>query len=208
MLTRIKSSQIRTGNNSEEAAVVSRSGRLVSDTASEAVSELTQETSYDASSGILTLAFSNGQRLRIPGFPTVTSIPAGGTGARGETGADGNDGRPGLDGRDGEAGCTGADGADGATGNTGADGRPGGRGPDGNPGPTGPTGPDGNTGPTGNRGATGATGPTGAPGPTGPTGATGAAGSMPIIVSATAPTDAQAGVLWVNPNADIAALWP
>lgn len=208
MLLKVKSDLINTGSSADDTPIVARGGRLVVDGSTEAVAEITQESSYDASSGVLTLTFANGQTVKVPGFPTVTDIPSGRPGPRGETGTDGKDGRDGNDGRAGEPGCEGAPGPDGEMGPPGPDGRPGQRGPDGNPGPDGPPGPQGAPGPQGKRGDTGSTGATGAPGPAGPQGAPGPAGSLPIIVSTSQPSAANDGTLWINPNADSRAMWP
>ncbi len=207
-LIKVQSEQIRTPSTVSDSPIVARQGRLVVGQPTEAVSELTEDTSYDAGAGVLSLVFTNGRTLRVEGFPTISDVPVGRQGPRGETGQDGKDGRDGNDGRPGEGGCAGVAGPEGEMGPQGPDGRPGQRGPDGNPGPTGPTGPKGPRGDTGERGETGGTGPDGAPGPTGSTGAPGPVGNLPIIVSTVQPSTAQDGWLWVNPNADTMNLWP
>ncbi|AXG66499.1 putative tail fiber protein [Dickeya phage vB_DsoM_JA33] len=171
-------------------------------------SEITDESSYDETSGILTLRFENGKSIQIKGFPTASSIPPGRQGARGETGADGKDGRDGRDGAQGGIGCTGPVGPDGDEGPPGKDGRDGNPGIPGEIGPTGATGPTGNVGPTGPMGRPGPTGATGKTGPTGPTGPEGPSGKLQIVVSSTQPGNMAAGVLWVNPSIDQAATWP
>lgn len=207
-LVKISTSLIRTPSTENDSPIVARKGRLILGKDNEAVSEITSDSSFDSSAGVLTLVFANGSTQRITGFPTIGDIPLGQVGPRGETGADGADGRDGKDGRPGEAGCDGRAGEQGEPGEQGPDGRPGQRGPDGEPGPTGPDGEQGPVGPTGPRGETGATGPTGAPGPTGPTGAPGPVGELPIIVSTTAPVNPKDGTLWINPNADVMTMWP
>lgn len=207
-LLKISTALIRTPSTESDRPIVASKGRLVIGTENESLSEITSDSSFDASAGVLNLVFANGKSQRIEGFPTIGDIPTGNPGPRGETGADGKDGRNGNDGRPGEAGCEGPSGPEGEPGPQGPDGRPGQRGPDGDPGPTGPDGPQGEPGPTGPRGETGSTGATGEPGPTGPTGNAGPVGELPIIVSTTAPTSAKDGTLWINPNADTMQMWP
>lgn len=171
-----------------------------------AVNEV-ESINYDASSGTLTLTFYNGSTVACSGFPTISNIPQGDQGPQGDAGRDGRDGRDGVNGSAGAQGCTGTDGATGATGPQGPDGR---QGPDGNQGPQGPKGDPGDRGQigaTGATGATGPTGPTGTTGPTGPTGPTGNAGKVNIIVSATEPSGAQAGTIWVNPTIGNSPNW-
>lgn len=208
-LLKVPTTLIKTGVLGSSTTIRAQSGSLVLDqSATDIPSELTSESSFDATAGVLTLRFANGESVSVKGFPTASDIPVGRVGNKGETGADGADGRDGRDGRDGNVGCTGPDGGTGTTGATGPDGRDG---RDGNVGPTGapgPTGPDGGTGPTGPRGGTGPTGPTGATGPTGPTGAPGPSGKLLIIVSATQPGAVAAGTLWVDPTKDQGTTWP
>ena len=208
-LIKVKTGLIQAGSTTTATAIRAQSGVLAIDPAdSDVPAELTADSSFDATSGILTLKFANGETVKVGGFPTASDIPEGRQGSRGETGADGKDGRDGRDGNPGEPGCDGDVGPDGEQGLPGPDGR------DGLPGPVGPTGPDGRTGPmgptgpTGPRGGTGPTGATGATGPTGPTGAAGPAGRLSIIVSATQPGNVQAGTIWVDPTKDQGTTWP
>ncbi|QYW03758.1 hypothetical protein pEaSNUABM45_00115 [Erwinia phage pEa_SNUABM_45] len=208
-LIKVKTSLIAAGVSSVATPVRASGGTLVVNSAeSEAPSEVTSDSSYDATAGVLTLRFANGSSLKVSGFPTASDIPAGRTGQKGETGADGKDGRDGRDGATGGPGCTGPVGPDGEQGIPGPDGRDG---RDGNVGPTGREGregPMGPTGPTGARGGTGPTGSTGGTGPTGPTGPAGPSGRLAIIVSATQPGAVAAGTLWVDPTKDQGTTWP
>lgn len=194
---------------SDNTPIRASQGTLVANAnESDVPSEITDESSYDETSGILTLRFQNGSSLQIKGFPTATNIPAGRQGSRGETGADGKDGRDGRDGSKGEDGCTGPDGEVGEDGEAGKDGRDGNPGIAGEIGPTGATGPTGKVGPTGKMGKAGPTGATGKTGPTGPTGAEGPSGKLNIVVSSTQPAGLPVGALWVNPSIDQSATWP
>ena len=208
-LIKVRTALIQAGSTTTPTPVRASQGILVTNPNEDNVpSEITAESSFDATAGVLTLRFANGETVSVRGFPTTTDIPEGRTGPRGETGADGKDGRDGRDGNAGEQGCTGPVGPDGEQGLPGPDGR------DGLPGDVGPTGPDGRTGPmgptgpTGARGPTGPTGATGATGPTGPTGAPGPAGRLSIIVSATDPGAVSAGTIWVDPTKDQGTSWP
>lgn len=208
-LIKVKSSLIGAGSTTNPTPVRASQGVLTTSSSEDNVpSELTADSSFDETSGVLTLRFANGQSVKVTGFPTASDIPEGRPGGRGETGADGKDGRDGRDGNPGDPGCTGPVGPDGEQGIPGPDGR------DGLPGDVGPTGPDGRTGPmgptgpTGPRGGTGPTGATGATGPTGPTGAAGPAGRLSIIVSATQPGNVAAGTIWVDPTKDQGTTWP
>lgn len=208
-LIKVQTSMIQAGVSGTPTPVRAYQGSLaVNPSESEVPSELTAESSYDATAGVLTLRFENGQAVKVTGFPTASDIPEGRQGGKGETGADGKDGRDGRDGNPGEQGCTGPVGPDGEQGIPGADGRDGRDGDVGPTGPIGPTGPMGPTGPTGPRGGTGPTGATGGTGPTGPTGAQGPAGRLAIIVSATQPGAVAAGTLWVDPTKDQGITWP
>ncbi len=208
-LIRVKTSLIQAGNTVAPTPVRASQGALTTNPNDENVpSELTAESSFDATSGILTLRFANGQSVKVSGFPTAGDIPEGRQGQRGETGADGKDGRDGRDGNPGDPGCTGPVGPDGEQGIPGPDGRDGRPGEVGPTGPIGPTGPMGPTGPTGPRGGTGPTGATGATGATGPTGPQGPAGRLAIIVSATQPGNVAPGTLWVDPTKDQGITWP
>ena len=208
-LIKVSTGMIKAGTTSTPTPVRASGGTLVTNPAEENVpSELTSDTSFDATAGVLTLRFANGQSVQVRGFPTASDIPEGRQGQRGETGADGKDGRDGRDGNPGDPGCTGPVGPDGEQGIPGPDGRDGRPGDVGPTGPTGPTGPMGPTGPTGPRGPTGPTGHTGATGPTGPTGPQGPAGRLSIIVSATQPGAVAAGTLWVDPTKDQGITWP
>lgn len=208
-LIKVRTGLIQAGSSSTPAAIRASAGVLAIDpNDSEVPSEITSDSSFDATSGILTLKFANGQTVKVNGFPTAADIPEGRIGGKGETGSDGKDGRDGRDGNPGEQGCTGGIGPDGEQGLPGPDGRPGQPGPVGPTGPDGRTGPMGPTGPTGPRGGTGPTGGTGATGPTGPTGAAGPAGRLSIIVSATNPGNVAAGTIWVDPTKDQGTTWP
>lgn len=208
-LIKVNSSLIKAGSTSTPTPVRASQGILTTDPNEDNVpSELTSESSFDATSGILTLRFANGQSVKVSGFPTASDIPQGRQGGRGETGADGKDGRDGRDGNPGDPGCTGPVGPDGEQGIPGPDGRDGRPGEVGPTGPIGPTGPMGPTGPTGPRGGTGPTGATGSTGPTGPTGPQGPAGRLAIIVSATQPGAVAAGTVWVDPTKDQGITWP
>lgn len=208
-LLKVKSTLIQTGLTSTPTPVRASGGTLVVGAdESDVPSEVTTDSSYDATSGILTLRFANGQSVKVTGFPTSSDIPEGRPGTRGETGSDGKDGRDGRDGTVGSEGCTGPVGPDGEQGLPGPDGRDG---RDGNVGPTGPQGgpgPMGPTGPTGPRGGTGPTGATGGTGATGATGPAGPSGRLAIIVSATQPGAVAAGTLWVDPTKDQGITWP
>lgn len=208
-LIKVSTGLIAAGNSSSAVPIRAQQGTLaILPADSDVPSEITSETSFDATSGVLTLRFANGQSVSVKGFPTASDIPEGRQGAKGETGADGKDGRDGRDGQPGPQGCTGPIGPDGEQGLPGPDGRDG---RDGNIGPTGrqgPTGPMGPTGPTGPRGPTGPTGHTGATGATGPTGPAGPAGRLAIIVSATQPGAVQPGTVWVDPTKDQGITWP
>lgn len=208
-LLKVNSTMIQAGSSSIPTPVRASGGVLIANPAEQDVpSELTSESSYDATAGILTLRFENGQSVKVSGFPTASDIPEGRQGGKGETGSDGKDGRDGRDGAVGEAGCTGRIGPDGEQGTPGPDGRDGRDGEVGPTGPIGPTGPMGPTGPTGPRGGTGPTGATGGTGPTGAPGPQGPSGRLAIIVSATQPGSVSAGTLWVDPTKDQGITWP
>lgn len=208
-LMKVDLGMVQSGRASDNTPIRAQNGVLTAQSTEVGVpSEITSESSYDETSGILTLRFENGSNVQIKGFPTAGTIPPGRQGNRGETGADGKDGRDGRDGRDGNIGCTGPVGPDGDDGNPGKDGRNGNPGLPGDIGPTGPTGNTGPPGPTGSMGRPGPTGATGKTGPTGPTGAEGPSGKLQIVVSSTQPGNLPAGVLWVNPSIDQSATWP
>lgn len=110
-----------------------------------------EQLSFDATTGVLTIRYTDGQTATVSGFPTTAQISKG---RKGDPGRRGEDGRPGNDGRNGR------DGLPGCPGRKGDRGRVGPTGPTGAVGPTGITGPTGPVGPTGPKGATGADAPT------------------------------------------------
>lgn len=156
---------------------------------------------YDPLLGILTLYMSNGEQMKIAGFPTADKIPSGPTGPQGLRGEDGEPGKNGRNGEKGAPGCDGPEGPKGKTGESGKDGRDGLPGPPGIRGCQGPRGERGEQGPTGPRGDIGPTGPRGEAGPAGTAGQPGPAGKVNIVVSSTDPgSSIGGGGLWVNPG--------
>jgi hypothetical protein len=205
-ITRIPAQMVR-AKGAENASVLEvQNERLAATTPADAVVSEIESGLYDATQGVLTLTFYNGNVLRVPGLPTADKIPAGPTGPQGLAGKDGKAGKNGTDGAAGAAGCAGPQGIIGQTGPKGETGRTGQPGPAGPTGPQGPEGLQGPVGPTGPQGPQGPQGPRGEQGPQGKPGPKGPEGYMNIIVSTTEPKeeDRVDGLLWVNPNADYA----
>lgn len=200
-LTRPIVEQLTARSNSEGTEIAVQGEKLIVRAPVEAPISEFEYGFYDSVLGILTLQTSNGERVTIPGFPTVDSVPTGITGPVGEPGQDGSPGKPGREGDPGKPGCPGLPGEKGLMGPTGLDGRAGVQGPPGVRGVPGPMGPSGNDGPQGMQGPPGPPGPTGEPGPDGVAGAP-AIATPAIIISSNDPgSGASAGTLWVNPTA-------
>lgn len=211
MLTKIPVSMLVAPGGVENATLLAQKGKVSADTSDSTtpISELTDETYFDETSGVLVLKFANGSVLNVAGFVTASSVPKGEDGERGERGDSGPDGKNGKDGAKGEQGCAGDVGEKGETGDEGPQGRPGDAGRMGDQGPQGEKGDRGDKGETGDMGPTGPKGERGDDGPTGPTGPTGPVGRVNIIVSAVDPGGAaSAGSIWVNPNIGQELSWP
>lgn len=204
MLTKIPTPMIRAKGEKDSSVLEVKNERLAATSPKDTEVSEVASMLFDASQGVLTLRFANGQEIRTSGFPTPDKIPAGPTGPQGLAGKDGKLGKDGRDGAAGGAGCAGPQGAIGQTGPKGETGRTGQPGPIGPTGPVGPTGLQGPIGPTGPQGPQGPKGPRGDQGPQGKPGPRGPEGFMNIVVSTTEPPEEQRvdGMLWVNPNAD------
>lgn len=201
-LTRTPLQMIRAEGERDATNVVVQDQQLATSPPEESSVSEVDSGYYDPLQGILVLYMSNGDQLKIGGFPTADKIPAGPTGPQGLPGEDGQDGKNGRDGEKGAPGCEGPEGPKGKSGEAGRDGRDGLPGPPGIRGCQGPRGERGPTGPTGPRGNLGPTGPRGEAGPAGSPGQPGPAGKVNIVVSTTDPgSSIGAGGLWVNPNA-------
>lgn len=203
-VTRLPAHMIR-AKGAEDASVLEvKNERLAATTPADAVVSEIESGLYDATQGVITFTFFNGETLRVTGLPTASKIPAGPTGPQGLPGVNGKSGKDGRDGATGAEGCAGPQGQIGQTGPKGETGRTGQQGPQGPTGPQGPEGLQGPMGPTGPQGPQGPQGPRGEQGPQGKPGPKGPEGYMNIVVSTTEPKleDRVDGMLWVNPNAD------